>query len=85
MGGIAAHYQSRLHERAEIRLREILATRDAKRRAQVGRRLRLPLEKLQKPDRAYVVPLLDNLRDIPRRFDPRRIELARPIKTKIWK
>ena len=37
MIGIVALYQSRLHERTEIRLREVLPARDTKRRAQVGR------------------------------------------------
>ena len=67
MIGIVALYQSRLHERTEICLRKILAARNAKRRAQVGRRLRLPLEELHKPDREDVVPLLDDARDVPRR------------------
>ena len=84
MIGIVALYQSRLHERTEICLRKILAARNAKRRAQVGRRLRLPLEELQKPDREDVVPLLDDARDVPRRLKPRRVRSPSSRKYARW-
>src|SRR5574344_159024 len=64
-----------------VAFREILPACDTKRRAQICRRLRLPLKKLHKPDCADVVALRDDLRYIPRRLNPSRKCLAAPVRT----
>jgi len=50
--------QPSLRQRTEIRLCEILTARDAQCRAQIRRRLGVPLEKLQKPKGKDVISLL---------------------------